>query len=277
MAKQLPIRIGDVTKDNFNQVHRADDAHGIRLLILMRTPGAVKTCASAHVSAALRLHFCLASVWFCRCWCWCFQLRKLNQVVFPVSYSEQFYANIQKPEVTPITKLGQRHARDATQDSLARLGTRTSHLLLLLGRLIVLRSLLCVACTPAWHNDVVVGGVCCRFEAVAAPASASAADTDDKNNKASEVSHSAQAQNRIYIMTLGVLAPYRGRGIGRRAKIDIASRSCALPLIWLSRFLRYGRLTHSCTRVAFGFSVDFSRRQAAAPDPRIRRVALGHC
>ena len=139
--------------------------------------------------------------------------------MFPVSYSEQFYANIQKPEVTPITKLGQwRHTRGATQGRLGWRGTRTSHLLLLLGRLIVLRSLLCVACTPAWHNDVVVGGVCCRFEAVAAPASASAADTDDKNNKASEVSHSAQAQNRIYIMTLGVLAPYRGRGIGRANK-----------------------------------------------------------
>ena len=35
------------------------------------------------------------------------QLRKLNQVVFPVSYSEQFYSNIQKPDVTAITKLGQ--------------------------------------------------------------------------------------------------------------------------------------------------------------------------
>lgn len=114
---------------------------------------------------------------------------------------------------------------------------------------------LCVACYAAWHNDVVVGGVCCRFEAVAAPASASAADTDDKNNKASEVSHSAQAQNRIYIMTLGVLAPYRGRGIGRRAKRHCeqglrAAADLALPLPAL-------RSAHSCTRVAFGFSVDF--------------------
>jgi len=117
--KPLQVRIGDVTKDNFNQ------------------------------------------------------LRKLNQVVFPVRYSESFYTNIQHPDVAPITKL-------------------------------------------AWHSDVVVGGICCRFEAAApSPATAASAEaTEEKNNKPAAASTASGSEKRIYIMTLGVLAPYRGRGIG---------------------------------------------------------------
>lgn len=42
---------------------------------------------------------------------------------------------------------------------------------------------------PAYFNDLVVGGVCCRVEV----------EGDQK---------------RLYIMTLGVLAPYRRLGIG---------------------------------------------------------------
>lgn len=118
----------------------------------------------------------------------------------------------------------------------------------------MLRCVVCVVRVVAWHNDVVVGGVCCRFEAVAAPASSSAADTDDKNNKASEVSHSAQAQNRIYIMTLGVLAPYRGRGIGARdmphcvraGRLRAVTRCLSLFILRSTHFVRSWRMFCIC-------------------------------
>jgi len=72
------------------------------------------------------------------------QLKKLNTVVFPVSYNDKFYKD--------VLQAGE----------LARL---------------------------AYYNDVVVGGVCCRID------------------------HS-EGQRRLYIMTLGCLAPYRRHGIG---------------------------------------------------------------
>lgn len=49
--------------------------------------------------------------------------------------------------------------------------------------------------TPiAYFNDVCVGAVCCRAEPI---------DTNDKAAK-------------LYIMTLGVLKPYRGQGVGKK-------------------------------------------------------------
>ncbi|OXA63684.1 N-alpha-acetyltransferase 50 [Folsomia candida] len=73
------------------------------------------------------------------------QLKKLNSVVFPVSYNDKFYKD--------VLQAGE----------LARL---------------------------AYYNDVVVGGVCCRIDL-------------------------SEGQRRLYIMTLGCLAPYRRLGIGR--------------------------------------------------------------
>ena len=45
----------------------------------------------------------------------------------------------------------------------------------------------------AYFNDIVVGGVCCRIE-------------------------TEGDQRRLYIMTLGVLAPYRRLGIGKKTR-----------------------------------------------------------
>jgi len=61
-----------------------------------------------------------------------------------------------------------------------------------------------------FHSDVLVGAVCCRIEA-----KPDAEVEDDVSKKANKKQKKVEMK-RVYIMTLGVLAPYRGYGIGRK-------------------------------------------------------------
>ncbi|XP_054167452.1 N-alpha-acetyltransferase 50-like [Oppia nitens] len=93
-------------------------------------------------------------------------LRRLNQVIFPVSYNDKFYKDVL--EAGELAKL-------------------------------------------AYYNDIVVGAVCCRY------------DTSDNSR-------------RLYIMTLGCLAPYRRLGIGSQMVehvLKIAELDDALDSIFL--------------------------------------------
>ncbi|KPP67022.1 N-alpha-acetyltransferase 50-like [Scleropages formosus] len=115
------------------------------------------------------------------------QLKRLNQVIFPVSYNDKFYKDVL--EVGELAKLGEKALRPATATPFfePRWG-RNSPQLLQVGIVAQLTSDFSVA---AYFNDIAVGAVCCR------------------------VDHS-QNQKRLYIMTLGCLAPYRRLGIGTR-------------------------------------------------------------
>ncbi|KAJ3554026.1 hypothetical protein NM688_g3315 [Phlebia brevispora] len=92
-------------------------------------------------------------------------VRKLNSVLFPIKYSEKFYADILKPEIEEFCKL-------------------------------------------VYYNDIPVGTFCCRLE------------QDGERTK-------------LYVMTMGVLAPYRSRGVGSKCLehiIRAASTDTALKI-----------------------------------------------
>ena len=85
----------------------------------------------------------------------------IYSVVFPVRYSDQFFKDVVANSENGLIKLG---------------------LILALNSFI-----LHILCSAAYHNAVMVGGICCRYEVDAA---------------------------KIYIMTIAVLAPYQRCGIG---------------------------------------------------------------
>lgn len=100
------------------------------------------------------------------------QLKRLNQVVFPVSYNDKFYKDIL--EAGELAKLGK-----ITIPLEEYFNFRTNLILMICFIFL------------AYYNDIVVGAVCCRIDIL-------------------------EGSRRLYIMTLGCLAPYRKRGIGSR-------------------------------------------------------------
>ncbi|GFR87975.1 N-alpha-acetyltransferase 50 [Elysia marginata] len=94
------------------------------------------------------------------------QLKRLNQVVFPVTYNDKFYKDVL--EVGELAKL-------------------------------------------AYYNDIVVGAVCCRID-------------------------TSENQRRLYIMTLGCLAPYRRLNIGTvmlRHVLDVCEKDGNIDSVFL--------------------------------------------
>ncbi len=68
-------------------------------------------------------------------------------------------------------------------------------------------------CKFAYWNGFVVGAACARIEPLNAN-KGSGESGDNDENKSDNISEEKDGDKRIYIMTLGVLAAYRGRTIG---------------------------------------------------------------
>jgi ribosomal protein S18 acetylase RimI-like enzyme len=98
-------------------------------------------------------------------------LRKLNGVIFPVSYSDKFYKDVLLPEAEDFCKI-------------------------------------------VYYNDIPVGTVCCRIEK-GLPAEPS----------------------KLYIMTMGVLAPYRNRGVGSQSLQHIITAASSPTSSFTTSFL----------------------------------------
>ena len=71
-------------------------------------------------------------------------------------------------------------------------------------------------CKFAYWNGFVVGAACCRLESLNKSDNNTAVATAEakSNDGATTTSSTSSSKKQIYIMTLGVLAAYRGRQIG---------------------------------------------------------------
>ena len=109
------------------------------------------------------------------------QLRKLNQVIFPVNYGDKFYQDV--IEAGELAKLGTKKRRYC-------------FFILLYYIIFIFRNSVNIFVITntnnyiVYYNDVCVGAVCCRKE-----------------------THGDETQ--LYMMTLGVLEAYRKLGLGK--------------------------------------------------------------
>ena len=94
---------------------------------------------------------------------------------FYQQFTQCFVCNL----VLPVLLLVQMYVQTSNLDTLCLLHTKSLN--------VVNQDLL--LCCAAYYNDIVVGAVCCRVD-------------------------TSENQRRLYIMTLGALAPYRRLGIG---------------------------------------------------------------
>jgi len=111
------------------------------------------------------------------------QLRTLNLATFPVTYHDKFYKDILKEETKDLMKL-------------------------------------------AFHSDNLVGAMCCRIEGPTGTGGAALpkeAKKQEDSDKTKEKKENESGAKRVYIMTLGVLARYRGYGIGTKMVETIIS------------------------------------------------------
>lgn len=91
----------------------------------------------------------------------------------------------------------------------------------------------------AYYKDVFVGAICARVEPARPPAGA-VGPGGGGGGSAEGVVHGAKgvsgSETSLYIMTLGVLAPYRGRGIGSalvRRVLDEAEKEPRITSVYL--------------------------------------------
>lgn len=77
----------------------------------------------------------------------------------------------------------------------------------------------------AYHQGVIVGAICCRLEDEKQPPP----EKDHDIHTADTDKRKMSRKQKLYIMTLGVLAAYRGRGIGSKLLESVLAAARAPP------------------------------------------------